>query len=61
MSRINLGKGRAASPVNQGKLGVRVHRSVKTRMEARADQVEGSQGRKYVPRATFTGEPIWVD
>ncbi|KAI0094239.1 hypothetical protein BDY19DRAFT_880415 [Irpex rosettiformis] len=57
---MNLGKGRNA--VQQGRNEILVHRSVKIRMEAHASQVGGSQGKKYVPKASLEGvEPTWVD
>ncbi|ESK92292.1 hypothetical protein Moror_4690 [Moniliophthora roreri MCA 2997] len=41
----------------QKKNGVKVHRSVKTRMEASHE----GDGKKYLPRAYFSIEPTWVD
>lgn len=42
----------------QKKNGVKVHRSVKMRMEA---EYEDSPGVKYTPKARFKVEPTWVD
>ncbi|KAF8581738.1 hypothetical protein K439DRAFT_200070 [Ramaria rubella] len=42
----------------QKKQGVKVHRSVKMRMEA---EYEAYPGTKYKPRALFSVEPTWVD
>ncbi|KAK7442224.1 hypothetical protein VKT23_016195 [Stygiomarasmius scandens] len=51
----NLGRGRFIP--KQKKIGVRVHRSVKTRMES-----QDEHGRKYVPKANLNLECVtWVD
>jgi hypothetical protein len=58
LPRINLGHARRIPrPVRERKEKIRVHRSVKTRMEA-----EGPEGRKYVPNAKFEHLDFeWVD
>ena len=38
--------------------GIKVHRSVKLRMES---EIEGSKGEKYVPKAMWDVEPTWID
>ncbi|KIK67876.1 hypothetical protein GYMLUDRAFT_155613 [Collybiopsis luxurians FD-317 M1] len=51
---INLGRARR---IPKQKQGVKIHRSVKTRMEA-----QDEKGKKYVPRAKFRLENVtWVD
>ncbi|KAH7926859.1 hypothetical protein BV22DRAFT_1086180 [Leucogyrophana mollusca] len=52
--KINMGSGRRVP--RQKKKGVKVHRSVKIRMEA-----EGLEGGKYWPKAKLKVEPEWVD
>lgn len=58
-ARWNLGKGR---PIPRQRTGiVKVHRSVKIRMEA-----EFEDGKKYVPKASFEtaeslGQLVWID
>jgi len=54
--KVNVGRGRHI-PL-QRKNGVKVHRSVKIRMEA--EGVPGVKG-KYVPKAEFRVEPTWID
>ncbi|KAH7926861.1 hypothetical protein BV22DRAFT_1008135 [Leucogyrophana mollusca] len=51
---INMGSGRHVP--RQKKQGVKVHRSVRIRMEA-----EGLDGGKYWPKAKLRVEPQWVD
>lgn len=48
---MNLGRGRVKR--HQEKSGIRVHRSVKLRMEA--------EELKYTPRLKFEVDPIWED
>lgn len=57
--RINYGRERIIP--KQKKQGVKIHRSVKVRMEADPTMVEGSEGKKYIPRAKWNVEPTWVD
>lgn len=57
--RINYGRERIIP--KQKKQGVKIHRSVKVRMEANPTMVEGSEGKKYIPRAKWNVEPTWVD
>ncbi|KAJ8584078.1 hypothetical protein M405DRAFT_798490 [Rhizopogon salebrosus TDB-379] len=52
--KINMGGGRHVP--RQHKVGVKVHRSVKIRMEA-----DGLEGGKYWPKAKLRVEPQWVD
>jgi hypothetical protein len=49
-----MGEGRHVP--RQRKVGVKVHRSVKIRMEA-----DGLEGGKYWPKAKLKVEPEWVD
>ncbi|KAH7886367.1 hypothetical protein F5I97DRAFT_1937223 [Phlebopus sp. FC_14] len=51
---VNMGKGRHIP--RQKRVGVKIHRSVKIRMEA-----EGLKGGKYWPKAKLKVEPEWVD
>ncbi|KAF9225174.1 hypothetical protein BS17DRAFT_730406 [Gyrodon lividus] len=51
---LNLGAGRHIP--RQQKVGVKVHRTVKVRLEA-----DGLDGGKYWPKATLKVEPQWVD
>ncbi|KDQ57349.1 hypothetical protein JAAARDRAFT_157565 [Jaapia argillacea MUCL 33604] len=51
---VNMGKPRIIR--KQHRQGLRVHRSVKIRMEA-----EGLEGGSYVPGPEFHVDPIWVD
>lgn len=44
----------------QAKNGVKVHRSVKLRMEAEYEDAR-RKGKKYSPRAHFHVEPTWID
>ena len=44
----------------QAKNGVKVHRSVKLRMEAEYEDAR-RKGEKYSPRAHFHVEPTWID
>ncbi|KZT27513.1 hypothetical protein NEOLEDRAFT_1130481 [Neolentinus lepideus HHB14362 ss-1] len=53
---INLGHARQI-PGKHLRAGVKVHRTVKARMEAS----HLLKGGKYTPRAIFDGEPDWVD
>ncbi|KAH8825576.1 hypothetical protein DL96DRAFT_1817098 [Flagelloscypha sp. PMI_526] len=53
---INMGKCRVIP--HQQTNGIKVHRSVKLRMES---EVEGSKGEKYIPQAMWQVEPTWVD
>ena len=53
--RINVGRARRVN--NQAAKGIKVHRSVKMRMEAEARAL----GKKYVPKLKFEVEPTWVD
>ena len=42
--------------------GLKVHRSVKLRMEAEfEDEKRRNKGKKYVPKPHFKVEPTWVD
>lgn len=42
--------------------GLRVHRSVKLRMEADfEDEKRRNKGKKYVPKPLFNVEPTWID
>jgi len=52
---INLGRPRRAN--GQKVKPIKVHRSVKMRMEAEAKAL----GKKYSPRVRFEAEPVWVD
>jgi hypothetical protein len=52
--RINMGRQRFIP--KQHTCGVKVHRSVKLRMEA-----EVKNGTKYRPKAKLTVEPTWID
>lgn len=52
--RVNMGRGRHIQ--RQIKDGVKIHRSVKIRMEA-----ENLKGGKYWPKAKLKVEPKWVD
>ncbi|KAH6909130.1 hypothetical protein BKA70DRAFT_226359 [Coprinopsis sp. MPI-PUGE-AT-0042] len=46
----------------QAKNGVKVHRSVKLRMEAEYEEEKlRAKGTKYVPRAKLRVEPTWID
>ena len=49
-----MGRGRVIP--HQQTQRFKVHRTVKLRMEA-----EGTNGKKYVPKAPWEVEPIWVD
>jgi len=49
-----MGNGRVIP--NQSRLGFKVHRTVKLRMEA-----EEKGKKKYKPMASFDVEPTWVD
>jgi hypothetical protein len=51
---MNLGRGRPV-PGQKG-VGVKVHRTVKLRMEA-----DGLEEGKYRPKAKLEVEPTWVD
>lgn len=53
--RVNFGRARVIP--RQKRYGIKVHRSVKVRMDA-GDNVEGG---KYAPRAKWKVEPTWVD
>ncbi|KAH8119720.1 hypothetical protein DFH11DRAFT_1500290 [Phellopilus nigrolimitatus] len=54
---ISVNNGRARVVTQQRKNGIKVHRSVKMRMEAEAHVL----GKKYQPRVKFHCEPTWVD
>ena len=42
--------------------GLKVHRSVKLRMEAEfEDEKRRNKGKKYVPKPFFEVEPMWID
>jgi len=42
--------------------GLKVHRSVKLRMEADfEDEKRRNKGKKYVPKTAFDVEPTWID
>jgi len=42
--------------------GLKVHRSVKLRMEAEyEDEKRRKKGKKYIPRPLFKVEPTWID
>ncbi|TFK33598.1 hypothetical protein BDQ12DRAFT_690919 [Crucibulum laeve] len=56
IGRSNMGKPRFIP--KQAKNGVKVHRSVKLRMEAEHERVKG---KKYVPKAHLHVEPTWID
>ncbi|KAH9932412.1 hypothetical protein B0H21DRAFT_92677 [Amylocystis lapponica] len=49
---VNMGQGRVVIP----EVDLKMHRTVKTRMEAM-----GLQGGRYTPMAKYTQEPVWVD
>jgi hypothetical protein len=51
---VNFGRGRPVP--GQKRVGVKVHRTVKTRMDA-----DGLEGGRYRPKAKLEVEPIWVD
>ena len=53
--RFNLGQGRDIP--RQHSRGVKVHRSVKLRMEAKFERKED----KYEPQANLDVEPHWID
>ncbi|KIJ13818.1 hypothetical protein PAXINDRAFT_80411 [Paxillus involutus ATCC 200175] len=53
---LNLGAGRHIPRQQNVNVGVKVHRSVKVRMEA-----DGLKGGKYWPKANLHVEPQWVD
>jgi len=47
---------------HQRHTGMKVHRSVKARMEAEyEDHKARSKGKRYVPKPVFKVEPHWVD
>ncbi|KAF8996538.1 hypothetical protein BDQ17DRAFT_1429685 [Cyathus striatus] len=58
ITKLTCNLGRARFIPKQNSNGVRVHRSVKQRMEAEFD---GFLGKKYKPKAHFKVEPTWVD
>jgi len=42
--------------------GLKVHRSVKLRMEAEfEDEKRRNKGKKYIPKPHFKVEPTWID
>jgi hypothetical protein len=55
-NRVNVGHG-CHIPL-QRKQGVKIHRSVKIRMEA--EGLPGMKG-KYIPKAKLKVDPIWID
>jgi hypothetical protein len=56
LGSLNLGAGRHIPRQQNVNVGVKVHRSVKVRMEA-----DGLKGGKYWPKANLHVEPQWVD
>ena len=56
--RSNLARPRLIP--NQANNGVKVHRSVKLRMEAEYEDAR-RKGKKYSPRAHLDVEPTWID
>ena len=56
-SWANLGNARHIPHKQLGH--VKVHRTVKIRMEAEAEML--ADGKKYVPRPEWDFEPVWVD
>jgi len=58
--RPNMGSPRYIP--RQGKSGLKVHRSVKMRMEAEyEDEVRRQKGKRYIPKPIFKAEPTWID
>lgn len=46
----------------QRRTGMKVHRSVKARMEAEHEDLKArAKGKRYVPKPVFKVEPHWVD